>query len=117
MRQYLILGLMMLVALLGNAQAYSAPPASCAMRLVVELTPDVPDSTDPGFLSSLLNNHPEYQLTWVRQHAQSTIVLKLSGPGPTDRCEAVIDTIRKDGRVMSVHAAPPGAESSELRDL
>jgi len=33
-----------------------ASPAVCNMRLSVELTPDVPNPVDLGFLSSLLSN-------------------------------------------------------------
>lgn len=98
------LRLMMLIAALGSTGVYASPPQSCSTRLIVELTPDVPNPRDPGFLSSLLSNHPDYAFTWVRQDASSTIVVDLSGPGPDDRCQAVIGTMLKDGRVEAVRA-------------
>jgi hypothetical protein len=97
-------GLLMLTALLGSTGAYAASPEQCSMRLVVELTPDIPNPRDPGFLSSLLSNHPEYQLTWVREDDLTTIVVDLTGPGPDDKCKAVVGTMREDGRVLTVKA-------------
>src|SRR5437870_5793359 len=67
---------------LGSAAAYADPPPECAMHLMVELTPDIPDPHDAGFLSSLLNDHPQYQLNWVKQIDMSFVALDLSGPGP-----------------------------------
>jgi hypothetical protein len=73
------------------------------MRLTVELTPDVPNPTDVGFLSSLLSNHSNYRLTLSQQRSDSVMVLELNGPGPDYRCQDVVETMRKDGRVLSVH--------------
>jgi hypothetical protein len=81
----------------------AAAPSDCKLRLSVELTPDVPNPRDEGFLSSLLSNHPGYQLTLRQQRDGSVIVVELTGPGPAYRCENVVETIRKDGRVLSVH--------------
>ncbi|MGO9852761.1 MAG: hypothetical protein ACLPTM_14250 [Steroidobacteraceae bacterium] len=77
------------------------------MRLTVELTPDVPNADDAGFLSSLLSNHPEYRLDLLRLDDPSLIELELAGPGPEYLCQSVIETMRKDARVLSirVHAA------------
>ncbi len=36
----------------------------------------------------------------------SFIQLDLTGPGPLDRCEDVVDTMRRDGRVLSVYPEP-----------
>ena len=91
---------------LGSAAAYADSPPECAMHLVVELTPDIPNPHDAGFLSSLLNDHPEYQLNWVKQVDMSFVALDLSGPGPLDRCEDVVETRRRDGRVLTIHAEP-----------
>ena len=87
----------------ASSTANAASPAPCAMRLSVELTPDVPNPRDPGFLSSLLSNHPEYRLTFLQQDDDSVVVLDLGGPGPEYRCQNVIETMRRDGRVQSVH--------------
>lgn len=94
------LGMLILVG--ASSAATAAAPAACAVRLSVELTPDVPDPGDPEFLSSLLSNHPDYRLTLKGQEDGSVIVLDLAGPGPEYQCANVIDTIRRDGRVLSV---------------
>lgn len=104
------LAVALLIGIIGSAQVSAAPPAPCSMRLNVELTPDVPNPRDPGFLSSLLDNHPAYRLTLVRQDDASDIVVELSGPGPQEGCDEVIDTIRKDGRVLSVQ---PESDATE----
>jgi hypothetical protein len=73
------------------------------MRLSVELTPDVPDPRDEEFISSLLDDQVDYQLTLRREASDTHIVLQLSGPGPAYRCKQVLDVIRRDARVLSVH--------------
>jgi hypothetical protein len=83
--------------------AAAQEPAPCDVRLVVELTPDVPDPTDAGFLSSLLSNQVGYQLSVRQERSDSLLVLELTGPGPYYLCQNVIDTIRRDGRVLFVH--------------
>lgn len=94
------------VLLLGSAAAHAEPPADCSMHLVVELTPDVPNPQDAGFLSSLLNDNPAYRLNWVKKVDMSFIDLDLTGPGPLERCENVVETMRRDGRVLSVFSEP-----------
>ncbi len=94
------------ILLLGSSAAYAESPAECTMHLVVELTPDVPNPQNSGFLSSLLNDHPAYQLNWVRKVDMSFVALDLTGPGPLEGCENVVDTMRRDGRVLSVYAEP-----------
>lgn len=102
------LGAALLVAALsGNGTAAAAVPEQCDMQLVVELTPDVPDPRDPAFLGSLLSNESGYLLTFVREVGDSSIVVELSGPGPEDRCQEVLEVIRKDGRVLSVQPQQP----------
>lgn len=94
--------LTLLLGLLAAATAAAAEPLSCDVQLTVELTPDVPDPSDAGFLSSLLNNHPGYRLELVRALDPALVQLELSGPGPGYLCVGVIDTMRKDARVLSV---------------
>lgn len=89
------------MALLTGTSA-SASPEYCDIRLTVELTPDVPDPSDTGFLGSLLGNQVDYELTLRRERDDSNIVLELTGPGPAYRCQQAIETIRRDGRVLSV---------------
>ena len=80
------------------AQAPVVPP--CDVHLSVELTPDVPNPRDLAFLSSLLTA-PGFQLIWRNQKG-SIVELELTGPGPDDACRAVIESMRKDGRVQSI---------------
>jgi len=75
-----------------------ASPAVCNMRLSVELTPDVPNPVDLGFLSS----PPEqiragYRLTLQGWRPGSVIVIELTGSGPDSRCQDVVEAMRKDG--------------------
>ena len=97
-----ILSAALLAMLLVNDSA-AASPAVCNIRLSVELTPDVPNPLDSGFLSSLLSNQASYQLTLLRQRSGSVIVLELAGPGPEYRCQNVVEAMRQDGRVLSIH--------------
>ena len=90
------------VAVSTAAHAQSPPSASCEMQLAVRLTPDVPNPRDAGFLSSLLDNETGYELTLRRQEAGSIVVLDLSGRGSAASCRQVVETMRRDGRVLSV---------------
>lgn len=78
-----------------------APP-KCAMRLSVEVTPDVPNPSDAGFISSLLGNHAGYQLFLLRVASDTRVELQLQGPGPNERCQEVVDDMDDDGRVESI---------------
>ena len=78
-----------------------APPR-CALRLSVEVTPDVPNPGDGGFISSLLGDHAGYQLFLLQVVDDTHVNLQLQGPGPAERCQAVVDSISNDGRVASV---------------
>ena len=98
-----IFGTMALASMLVFGTAAAATPAPCHVRLTVELTPDVPDPTDAGFLSSLLSNRVNYRLSVRRKRSDSHLVLELTGPGPDYRCRQAIEAIRRDGRVLSVH--------------
>jgi hypothetical protein len=92
----------LLAAVLASNIA-AASPAVCNMRLTIELTPDVPDPPDSGFLSSLLNNQVSYRLTLLGRQSGSVIVAELAGPGPEYRCQNVVEAMRKDGRILSIH--------------
>ena len=97
-----------LAALLGvlAARPVSADPPiaapKCSMRLSVEVTPDVPNPGDGGFISSLLGDHPEYQLFLLQVVDDTHVNLQLQGPGPAERCQAVVDSMRNDGRVAAI---------------
>jgi hypothetical protein len=94
--------------MLGGSTA-AVGDTECYLRVTVELTPDVPDARNEGFLSSLLSNHPDYRLDLLRVDDPSRIELELMGPGPEYLCQDVVETMRKDARVLFVHvdsAAP-----------
>ena len=94
-----------LPALLASESSRADPPMApptCALRLSVEVTPDVPDPTDPGFISSLLSNYPGYQLYLLGRVDDTHVNLQLQGPGPGERCRQVVDAMRNDGRVASI---------------
>jgi hypothetical protein len=97
-----ILGVLTL-AVLGCGIAAAAEPAQCDVRLSIELTPDVPNARNDEFISSLLGNEVDYQLTLRQEIDDSSIVVELIGPGPGYRCQEVVDVIRRDSRVLSVH--------------
>ena len=97
-----ILSAAMLAAVLVNNIA-AASPEVCNQRLSVELTPDVPNPLDSGFLSSLLSNHADYRLTLWGWRPGSVILIELTGPGPDYRCGNVVEAMRRDGRVLSIH--------------
>jgi hypothetical protein len=88
----------------AESTAQAAPVAPCDMRLRVELAPDVPNPRDAEFIGSLLSNHPEYQLTLQRYEFEtsSVITLNLSGPGPEAGCREVVNSVRRNARVVSV---------------
>jgi hypothetical protein len=100
-----VVGAVVLVALLVSNAAFASAPAPCDVRLTVELTPDVPDPTDEGFLGSLLSNQVDYLLSLRRARGDSLLVLELTGPGPAYRCHDAIEAIRRDGHVLSVHVS------------
>jgi hypothetical protein len=92
-----------LLAMLGGPSTAAAEETLCEARLTVEPSPSVPSASDDGFLSSLLNNHFSYRLSLLRQDGSSVIELDLTGPGPSYRCQNVIESMRKDARVESIH--------------
>jgi hypothetical protein len=98
-----IFGALVLASVLVCRTASAEAPAPCHVRLTVELTPDVPNPTDEGFLGSLLSNRVDYVLSVRRERSDTHLVLELTGPGPDYRCQNAIEAIRRDGRVLSVH--------------
>jgi hypothetical protein len=78
-----------------------APPRR-ALRLSIEVTPDVPNPGDDAFISSLLGDHTGYQLYLLKVVDDSHVNLQLQGPGPATRCQAIVASISNDGRVASI---------------
>src|SRR4029077_17047163 len=89
-------------AVLGGPSTATGQGNCFGARRTVELSPSVPRASDDGFLSSLLNNHFAYHLELLRQDDSSVIEVDLTGPGPSYRCENVIESMRKDARIESV---------------
>jgi hypothetical protein len=90
----------------GAGAVKATIPPLCDLRLSVHLTPDVPSPLDPGFLSSLLENHPGYRLILRREVDETHLELELFGPGPTSQCHKVVQSMRADGRVLEVNVHP-----------
>lgn len=87
------------------AMADSPVPAPmCALRLTVQVTPDVENPSSGGFLSSLLGDHPGYRLFLLRKIDDTHVELQLQGPGPAPRCQHVVDDMRNDASVLSIGA-------------
>ena len=86
------------------ARSAAQPPAPpCRRQLAVKLTPDVENPRDPAFLNSLLGNNVGYSLTFHDQrNDDARVLLDLSGPGPRYLCDHVVDSIRRNGFVLSV---------------
>jgi hypothetical protein len=78
----------------------------CNVRLALTLTPDVPNTQDPGFLGAILSS-PQYQLTWVGGSDTSATVL-LTGPGPSSQCDAALNKLSRDAHVLEVKILQPG---------
>jgi hypothetical protein len=91
----------LLMSCMVNADDPVAPP-KCSLRLSVEVTPDVPNPGSSGFISSLLGNHTDYQLYLLSVVDDTHVILQLQGPGPAERCQAIVDSMSDDGRVQSI---------------
>jgi hypothetical protein len=73
---------------------------TCHLRVALELTPDVPNPRDQGFLDSLVAD-PVFQLTWVSSN-DSGIVVDLTGPGPGYRCKDAMKQVSTNTHVLNV---------------
>jgi hypothetical protein len=112
----LLISVLEMQALVGSeGAAQSAPIAPCDLRLRVALAPDVPNASNAGFISSLLSNHPDYQLDVQVQDVwdSSAIVLNLRGPGPEAGCREVVKSMRNDARVVSVEVEQDTVNTAE----
>jgi hypothetical protein len=109
-----VVGLLVL-ALISNESAAAAPGEDCSTRLTLELTPDVPDAGDGGFLSSLLGDHPAYRLELLKQTHPSRIEVALSAPAPAYLCRNVVEDMRRDGRVLSIAESPSAPTTGMLK--
>jgi len=94
------------IGLACSAAAQGADvPQQCNMRLALTLTPDVPNSQDPGFLGAILSQ-PAYQLTWIGgTDTQATV--QLTGPGPNSQCQQAVTRLSRDAHVLDVKVLGP----------
>jgi len=88
----------------GDSPPQATPVATCDMRLRLELTPDVSNPGDAEFINSLVSSHPDYQLSLGRSDLESSSVIALSitGPGPEAGCGDVVQSMRRNARLVSV---------------
>jgi hypothetical protein len=88
----------------AESSSQATPVAPCAMRLRVELAPDIANPRDAGVISSLVTSYPDYQLSLEHSDLENSSVLALSlrGPGPEAGCREVVQSMRRNARVVSV---------------
>jgi len=84
-------------AVLAVNQAESAIPDRCQARLLIRVTPDVPNPRDPSFLSALTSS-PLYELIWIKGHDQTGTV-ELRGPATDYRCGEEIKRMRNASQI------------------
>jgi hypothetical protein len=89
-----------LTAMLSISIVASATPDRCHARLVLTLTPDVPNPRDPGFLDALADS-PLYELLWVKGN-DTVVTLDLTGPAYDYHCENEIERLRLDGYILDL---------------
>jgi hypothetical protein len=87
--------------LISAAGAQTPASGACDVHLELELTPDVPNPSDVSFLSSLLNYHIGYRLIFQGRR-DGDVLVELTGPGPDYLCRDVIQTMRRDGRILTL---------------
>jgi hypothetical protein len=98
-----------LAAVPNTGYAQSAVPDRCHARLLLTLTPDVPNYRDPAFLSALSAN-PLYTITWV-EGQDSAAVVDLTGPATDYHCEQEIKRLSRDAHILELKVLPPGAQN------
>jgi hypothetical protein len=91
----------------GNA-ARAAPPASCDVRLAVQLTPDAASTRNHGFLTSLVAD-PQYDLRWI-QGDDTIAIVELIGPGSDDQCSEGVNRLGRSSHVVTVRVLAPGTD-------
>jgi hypothetical protein len=96
-----------LTAVLSTSIVESAIPDRCHARLLLKLTPDVPNPRDPGFLNALAG--ALYELIWVKGN-DTVVTLDLTGPVSDYHCENEIERLRMDGYVLDLKVLQSGAE-------
>jgi hypothetical protein len=99
---------MIKIALLTAAillpQLAAAQVTKCTLQLDVQVTPDVENPRDPGFLSTLVGN-PAYSLVFVRK-SDNGEVLQLSGPPGT--CRDQLEFMRQNSHIINIEVVDDG---------
>ena len=104
-----------LAVALAAGDVEAAEQGACDVRVAVELTPDVPNARDPGFLDSLMAD-PTFLLTWVSD-TDSGIVVDLTGPGPGERCKDALQELSRNTHVLNVTVVPAGDNARGSRGI
>lgn len=108
-----IVGVIGGAVLLSSQLVNGDPPPSgsgCRVRIDVQISPEVPDPSSPGFLSSLLD-WPGYTLTWVGTSPEDMgSILELTGPGPSEACREEVKRIGQDARILELKVLPDSGE-------
>jgi hypothetical protein len=84
-------------AVLAVNKVESAIPDRCHARLLLRLTPDVPDTRAPSFLSALTSS-PLYEIIWIKGK-DTTATVELRGPATDYHCEDEIKRMRRDSQI------------------
>ena len=99
-----------LTAVLSISFVERATPAErCHARLLLKLTPDVPNPRDPAFLNALAG--ALYELIWVKGN-DTVVTLDLTGPPNDYHCEIEIERLSMDGYILDLKVL----ESDEQHD-
>jgi hypothetical protein len=98
-----------LTAVLSISVVESAIPNRCHARLLLKLTPDVPNPRDPVFLNALAG--ALYELIWVKGN-DTVVTLDLTGPASDYHCENEIERLSMDGHILDLKVL----ESDEQHD-
>jgi hypothetical protein len=86
----------------GSALAQQPAAPYCRLEMILELTPDVPNVRDPGFVSSLLSSQGGFHLYLQHVVDDTHLDMLILGPGARRDCRAAIEAMRKDARVKSI---------------
>jgi hypothetical protein len=88
----------------------AAQVSKCTLQLNVQVTPDVENPRDPGFLSTLAGN-PAYSLIFVRTSDEGDAeVLQLSGPPGT--CHSQVEIMKMNSHIINIEVMGDSGEDT-----
>jgi hypothetical protein len=103
-----------LTAVLSISIVESAIPNRCHARLLLKLTPDVPNPRDPVFLNALAG--ALYELIWVKGN-DTVVTLDLTGPPSDYHCENEIERLSLDGHILDLKVLKSDTEQDSSSSL